>query len=146
MYTHTQPNIKKLALFWGGIALAFVLILAGFLFLTHRNAHITSIKISRGIDALGNPVSQTATFSSVNDHSIYVVLGLDGVRRKTQVSYIRYYNDKYIDSKVIIPQKDGAQSVFFSFEKGIGNYPTGTYKIVTYIDGSRGPDATYSFQ
>ncbi len=77
---------------------------------------------------------------------MYVVLALQNVTAKTKLSYTRYLNGKYIDSKVAQPSKDGVTSFYFTFEKGIGDYPKGTYTVKLYVDGRHATSVTYTFK
>lgn len=108
-------------------------------------AKITSIITARGIDAQGNPVGATASFDQKKDNIVYAIIGLKNATKQTKVSYIRYYKGKYVDSKVTVPGKNGVNSVYFVFEKGSGMYLAGDYKLVTYVDGTRSLETTFTF-
>ena len=101
---------------------------------------------SRSVDAKGNATGETATFNAKTDKIVYVVLALQNVTAKTKLSYTRYLNGKYIDSKVAQPSKDGVTSFYFTFEKGIGDYPKGTYTVKLYVDGRHATSVTYTFK
>ena len=110
------------------------------------SASVTSIVVAKSVDAKGNPVGVSTVFSSTKDKQIYVFLALKNTTKKTTLAYTRYLNGKFIDSKVIHPTTDGASYAYFAFEKGIGNYPKGNYRVVSYVNGKRSVETTYSFQ
>ncbi len=107
---------------------------------------IVKAVVSRTIDAKGNATGETATFNAKTDKIVYVVLTLQNVTAKTKLSYTRYLDGKYIDSKVAQPSKDGITTFYFTFEKGIGDYPKGTYTVKLYVNGSRTTSVTYVFK
>lgn len=107
---------------------------------------IVKAVVSRSIDAKGNATGETTTFNTKTDKIVYVVLTLQNVTTKMKLSYARYFNGKYIDSKVAQPSKDGVTNFYFTFEKGIGDYPKGTYTVKLYVDGRRATSVTYTFK
>ncbi len=107
---------------------------------------MTNLVTARSIDATGNPIGSTTVFDKSNDQTVYAVVTLAHAKKTTKIAYIRYFNGKYVDSKVTIPTKDGAKGVIFNFEKGIGKYPAGAYTIVTYVDGKKALSTSYSFR
>lgn len=108
-------------------------------------ASIQSVSMAKGIDAQGNPIGVATKFSSATDKQIYVVLALKNVTRTTTLAYARYFNGKFVDSKVIHPSTNGAAIAYFAFEKGVGGYPKGDYRIITYVNGKRSAQANYTF-
>lgn len=113
---------------------------------TATTSNIVKAVASRSIDAKGNTTGETTTFNAKTDKIVYVVLTLQNVTTKTKLSYARYLNGKYIDSKVAQPSKDGITNFYFTFEKGIGDYPKGTYTVKLYVDGHRATNVTYVFK
>ncbi len=109
-------------------------------------ASIVKAVTSRSIDAKGNATGETTTFDAKTDKIVYVVLTLKNAIKSTKLSYVRYLNGKYIDSKVAQPSKDGVTNFYFTFEKGIGDYPKGTYNVKLYVDGQRATNLTYIFK
>lgn len=107
---------------------------------------IVKAVVSRSVDASGNATGETAVFSVKTDKIVYVVLALQNVTTSTKLSYARYLNGKYIDSKVAQPSKNGVKNFYFTFEKGIGDYPKGTYVVKLYVNGRRATNVTYIFQ
>jgi len=107
---------------------------------------IVKAVMSRSIDAKGNATGETNIFNAKTDKVVYAVLTLKNVTKNTKLSYVRYLNGKYVDSKVAQPSKDGITNFYFAFEKGIGDYPKGTYTLKLYINGRRWQSLTYVFK
>ncbi len=101
---------------------------------------------SRSIDAKGNATGVATTFNAKTDKIVYAVLTLKNATKNTKLSYVRYLNSKYVDSKVAQPTKDGITNFYFAFEKGIGDYPKGTYTLNLYVNGRRLQSLTYVFK
>ncbi len=102
--------------------------------------------MSRSIDDKGNATGVATTFDVKTDKIVYAVLSLKNVTKNTKLSYVRYLNGKYIDSKVAQPTKDGITIFYFSFEKGVGDYPAGNYTLKLYINGRRSQSLNYIFK
>ncbi len=102
--------------------------------------------LSRSIDAKGNATGVAITFNSKTDKIVYAVLTLKNVTKNTKLSYVRYLNGKYVDSKVALASKDGITNFYFAFEKGVGDYPKGTYTLNLYVNGRHTQTLTYVFK
>lgn len=107
---------------------------------------IVKAVMSRSIDAKGNATDITTTFNAKTDKIVYAVLSLKNITKNTKLSYVRYLNGKYVDSKVALPTKDTITTFYFAFEKGIGDYPKGTYTLNLYINGRHTQTLTYVFK
>ncbi len=107
---------------------------------------IVKAVLSRSIDAKGNATGVAATFNAKTDKRVYAVLTLKNATKNTKLSYARYLNGKYVDSKVALPTKDGITTFYFAFEKGIGDYPKGNYALNLYVNGRRSQSLTYVFK
>lgn len=109
-------------------------------------ASVTNVVLAKGVDAKGNPVGVSTAFNSAKDKQIYVILSLKNATKQTTLGYTRYLNGTFVDSKVMHPTANGVSNVYFAFEKGVGNYPKGNYRIVSYVNGKRSLETTYSFR
>jgi hypothetical protein len=107
---------------------------------------IVKAVMSRSIDAKGNVNGIADAFSAKTDKLVYAVLTLKNVTKNTKLSYARYLNGKYVDSKVAMPTKDGIITFYFVFEKGLGDYPGGTYTLKLYVNGRYSQSLTYVFK
>ncbi len=157
-----SPNQMDKKLIYIVIAAVAVIVIAGLLFSRIRieptlkpspSAQISSnapaiVKavISRSIDAKGNAIGIATTFNVKTDKTIYAVLTLAKATKNTKLSYIRYLNGKYVDSKVALVNKNGITNFYFAFEKGIGDYPKGAYTLNLYINGRRAQALNYTFK
>lgn len=107
---------------------------------------ITKAVVSKSIDAKGNATDVAAIFNAKTDKIVYAVLTLKNIVKSAKLSYVRYLNGKYVDSKVAQPTKDSITTFYFAFEKGIGDYPKGTYTLNLYVNGRRTQTLTYIFK
>lgn len=107
---------------------------------------IVKAVMTRSIDAKGNATGMATIFNAKTDKLIYAVLTLKNVTKNTKLSYVRYLNGKYVDSKVALPTKDGVTNFYFAFEKGVGDYPKGTYTLNLYVNGRRVQSLSYIFK
>lgn len=136
-----------------GLVIAVVLVYAIFSYLRSpgqgaavAGAQVVSAVASRSVDAQGNATGVTSSFSSNTDNIVYVVLKLNNAKKTSVISYIRYFNGKYVDSKVSSPTADGVSNLYFSFEKGVGKYKAGNYKVVIFVNGKQATEVDYSFK
>jgi len=107
---------------------------------------ITKAVMSKSIDAKGNATGIATTFNAKADKIVYAVLSLKNITKNTKLSYVRYLNGKYVDSKVALPTKNNITTFYFAFEKGIGDYPKGTYTLNVYVNGGHTQTLTYVFK
>ncbi len=101
---------------------------------------------SRSIDAKGNATGVATIFNTKIDKIVYAVLTLKNATKNTKLSYVRYLNGKYVDSKVALASKDGVTNFYFAFEKGIGDYPKGAYALNLYVNGKKAQSLSYVFK
>lgn len=105
---------------------------------------IVSAVTTNQLDSKGNAVGQVQSFNAMKDRIVYVVLYLQNATKHTQLAYTRYLNGKYIDSKTAYPGADGISSFHFTFEKGVGTYPTGNYAVNLYVNGRKSGTVQYA--
>ncbi len=109
-------------------------------------ATITNVAMSRSITARGAAVAPKTVFSSA-DPVIYAVLSLQNATQRTELSYVRYYAGKYVDSKVSHPTKDGVQYFHFDWTLKPGQTrKTGNYTLNFYVNGEKAKRISYSIQ
>ncbi len=107
-------------------------------------ASILGLQMSSGLTSSGAALKSVATFSTTVP-TIYAVLSLKNATQHTQLSYIRYYNGKYVDSKVSHPSKDGAKYFHFNWVLNAGQTRNiGNYALVFYVDGKKVQTVNYS--
>ncbi|MBU6430780.1 hypothetical protein KGQ29_00165, partial [Patescibacteria group bacterium] len=62
----------------------------------------------------------------------------------TQLSYIRYYEGKYVESNVSHPTKIGAKNFYFQWTLKTGQIrKTGKYALAFYVDGKKSQTVNY---
>ena len=71
-------------------------------------ASIVSVQMSSGLSASGVALNTSTTFSPTAP-TLHAVLSLKNATQRTQLSYIRYYNGKYVDSNVAHPEVSDAK-------------------------------------
>ncbi len=109
-------------------------------------AQIVSAQMSTALAANGTALKPSTVFSPTTP-TLYAVLTLKNAKQLTQLSYIRYYEGKYVDSKVSHPSKDGA--VYFHFDWALNAGKTrkvGNYSLVFYVDGKKAQTVNYSIR
>ncbi|HEX9503774.1 MAG TPA: hypothetical protein VF974_05660 [Patescibacteria group bacterium] len=90
-------------------------------------------------------VAKPVTVFSKTTPSIYAVLPLQNTSSRTQISYIRYYNGKYVDSKVSHPSRNGAKYFHFQWKLKSGKInKAGNYKLVFYVNGKKTQTVSYT--
>ncbi len=107
---------------------------------------ITSVTMSDAINASGLAVSSKSTFAPTTK-DIFAVLALKNVTQRTQLSYTRYFNGKYVDSKVSHPSKSGIKNFRFQWTLKAGlTRKAGTYKLVFYVNGAKSKEVSYTIK
>ncbi len=110
---------------------------------------ITSVVLSSSISKSTTdikPINPTTVFSPTTKN-IFAVLTLKNATQRTQLSYIRYYEGKYVESNVSHPTKVGINNFYFQWELNAGKTrKTGEYKTVFYIDGKKSQSVSYTIK
>ncbi len=97
--------------------------------------------------AASGAVLKAGTVFSPTTPTIYAVLSLKNAMQRTQLSYARYYEGKYVDSKVSHPSKDGVKYFHFDWVLKAGKTrKVGNYSLVFYVDGKKVQTVPYSIQ
>ena len=79
--------------------------------------------------------------------NIYAVLSLKNATTRTQLSYIRNFEGKYVDSKVSHPLKTGDKQFYFGWALKAGQTRNvGNYSTTFYVDGKKAQTVTYSIR
>lgn len=92
------------------------------------------------------PGKVTTTFTPMTK-DIYAVLSLKNATTKTQLSYIRKFGGKYVDSKVSHPLKAGDKQFYFSWPLVSGQTRNiGEYSLTFYVDGNKAQTVAYSIR
>ncbi len=108
---------------------------------------ITNVVTASSLDAQGNAASPTTTFA-VTDKNIYLVLMVNKPKVGTKFEYIRYLNNKYLDSgtlKTTTPNITNT-SFYWSLQKPGAKHLTGSYKVKVYTNGVFEREVSYMVQ
>jgi len=109
-------------------------------------AAITGVVFSKAITATGAPTSPATTFSS-STPTIYAVLSLKNAIQRTELSYVRYYEGKYVNSGLSHPSKDGMRYFHFKFVLTPGQTrKVGHYTLNFYVNGKKSQSVSYFVQ
>ncbi len=106
-------------------------------------AAITSAAMSTKLAASGASLQPKTVFSST-DPVIYAVLTVQNVTPYTELSYVRYFNGKYVDSKVSHPTQNGIKYFHFDWTLLSGKtHKTGSYTLNFYVNGKKAQNVKY---
>lgn len=111
------------------------------------NAAITGVVLTGTITKTATSVlaGKAATTFASTTKNIYAVLSLKNATTRTQLSYIRKFNGKYVDSKVSHPLKTGDTKFYFGWILKAGQTRNvGSYSITFYVDGKKAQTVAYS--
>lgn len=106
---------------------------------------ITNVVIASSLDALGNAVTPASTFASTQK-TIYLVLTVNNPKVGTKFEYIRYLNNKFLDSgslKIMKPNLTNS-SFSWSLSKPGATHLVGNYKVKVYTNGVFEKETLYS--
>ncbi|HKC14998.1 MAG TPA: hypothetical protein VKC89_03515 [Patescibacteria group bacterium] len=106
---------------------------------------ITNALTATAIDAQGNAVSPKNTFSTT-DKNIYLILTFNNPAVGTKFEYIRYLNDKLLDSnalKILKPNLTNASFVW-SLKKPESTHLAGNYRVKLYTNGVFEKEVSYT--
>lgn len=109
-----------------------------------RTPEITTAELASTITENGKAsLSETKFASTTSD--IYAVLVLKNAKQDTEISYIRLYENTYLDSQVSHPSRTGLAYFHFqwSLKQGTTRKP-GTYKVSFYIDGKKSKEINFT--
>jgi hypothetical protein len=107
---------------------------------------ILGVQMSTSLTTSGTASKPSMVFSPTTP-TVYAVLSLKNATQRTQLSYIRYYGGKYVDSKVSHPSIDGAKYFHFDWALNAGKTrKVGNYSLVFYVDGKKVQTVNYSIQ
>ena len=108
------------------------------------NATNTKVTMGTVLGTNGSVGDASTTFAPTTK-VIYAGLTVKNVTTRTKLSYVRYYNGKYVDSKVSHPSKDGVPYFHFAWTLNPGQTrKTGNYSLAFYVNGKKTQTATYT--
>lgn len=95
---------------------------------------ITKIEMASSLAKDGSAASPTATFDSSNDQQIIAVLTLANLDAGTKISYTRYIDAKYVNSKTAVLKKRSKYFHFTFKPKAGATFKPGGYRLKFYVN------------
>jgi hypothetical protein len=104
---------------------------------------ILNIQMARLVAADGSASSPTSVFDSAQDQKVVAVLTLANLDAGTKISYTRYVNGKYVNSRSAVLKKR-AKYFYFTFKPKSGEkFTAGSYKMKFYVNEKSAGETTY---
>ena len=104
---------------------------------------ITSIQMTRLVASDGSASSPTTVFDSAQDQQVVAVLSLPNLDAGTKISYTRYLNGKYVNSKSAALKKK-AKYFYITFKPTPGErFTPGSYRMKFYVNEKSAGEITY---
>jgi hypothetical protein len=105
---------------------------------------ITKIEMARSLTKEGAAESAVTTFDSATDQKLIAVLTLANLAAGTKISYTRYIDNKYVNSKTAVLKKR-SRYVHFTFKpKGGATLTPGNYRMKFYVNEKAAGEISYS--
>jgi hypothetical protein len=107
---------------------------------------ITRIEMARALANDGSAASPTMTFDSATDQRLIAVLTLANLDSGTKISYTRYIDNKYVNSKTAVLKK---RSKFFHFTfkpKAGATFTPGQYRMKFYVNEKAAGEISFAVQ
>lgn len=102
---------------------------------TSTEPTIVDAILSTDVGEDGSGISSQTTFASTTKN-IYAILTLVNVKQDTEISFIRYFKNAYIDSSTTHVSRSGLRYAHFQWSLKSGETRVaGPYSIVFYING-----------
>lgn len=107
-------------------------------------ATITDAILSTDVGEDGSGLSPVTVFASTSKN-IYAIVTLANAKQDTQIGFIRYFNDTYVDSGVTHPSRSGLKYVHFQWAlKSNTNRISGSYTIALYVNGNKSKTISFN--
>jgi len=104
---------------------------------------IAGVEMATATKSDGSPASPASEFHRQSDHKIIAVLTLQGLPAGTKLSYVRYLDGKYVDSKSATLGA-GAKHFYFTFAALTGqSLAAGTYRLRLYVNEHASREVVY---
>jgi hypothetical protein len=104
---------------------------------------VTAVQIAADIAPDGSARDARTVFHASSDHRVVAVLSLAGLKAGTRVSFVRWLDGRFLDTRGSALQ--GSPSHFyFEFTAAAGKPLTpGTYRLRIYVDGAAAAETSY---
>jgi hypothetical protein len=107
---------------------------------------VSDVRLSTALSPGGTALKPSSVFSPTTPE-LFAVLSLKNATQRTQLSYIRYYEGKYVESNVSHPSTNGAKYFHFDWILKAGQTrKPGKYTLVFYVDGKKVQTVAYTIR
>jgi hypothetical protein len=107
---------------------------------------ITNIQMARQVATDGSATSATTIFDSAQDQQVVAVLTLANLDAGTKISYTRYLDNKYVNSKSA-KLKKRAKYFYFTFKPKAGEkFTPGSYRMKFYVNEKAAGEISYQIK
>jgi hypothetical protein len=104
---------------------------------------ITNIQMAHQVATDGSASSPTTIFDSAQDQQVVAVLTLANLNAGTKISYTRYLNNKYVNSRSALLKKR-AKYLYFTFKPKPGEkFTPGSYRMKFYVNEKASGEINY---
>jgi hypothetical protein len=105
---------------------------------------ITKIEMARSLSKDGSAASPVVTFDSASDQKLIAVLTLANLDAGTKISYTRYIDNKYVNSKTAVLKKRSKYMHFTFKPKAGATFTPGNYRMKFYVNEKAAGEISYS--
>jgi hypothetical protein len=104
---------------------------------------ITSVEMTRTLAKDGSAASPTTTFDSAKDKQIVAVLSLANLDPGTRISYTRYIDTKFVNSKTAVLKHRSKYFHFIFKPKAGATFKGGSYRMKFYVNDKSSGEITF---
>jgi predicted small lipoprotein YifL len=104
---------------------------------------ITGIEMTRTLAKDGSAASPTTTFDSAKDQQIVAVLALANLDAGTRISYTRFIDTKFVNSKTAVLKHRSKYFHFIFKPKAGGGFTPGSYRMKFYVNDKSSGETTF---
>jgi hypothetical protein len=105
---------------------------------------ITRIEMARSLAHDGSAATAVQTFDSATDQNLIAVLTLANLDAGTKISYTRYLDGKYVNSKSAVLKKR-SKYLHFTFKPKAGStFTPGKYRMKFYVNEKAAGEISYT--
>ena len=104
---------------------------------------ITKIEMARSLAKDGTAASAVTTFDSI-DQQLVAVLTLANLDAGTKISYTRYIDNKYVNSKTAVLKKRSKYFHFIFKPKTGATFAPGNYRMNFYVNEKAAGEISYA--
>ena len=99
--------------------------------------------MARSLAKDGSAASPTTTFDSAKDQQIVAVLTLANLEAGTKISYTRYIDTKYVNSRTAVLKHRSKYFHFIFKPKAGATFKPGSYRMKFYVNDKSSGEITF---